>query len=97
MNAPAKITPESLLRIAEERRTLVLAAARGAGLLGGSRSAIGVRVPGPLIEAAKAKTGVSSTTEIVEYALAKLALEDDFGAKLVARRGTIPKDLNLEF
>jgi hypothetical protein len=33
----------------------------------------------------------------VEYALAKVALEDDFGAKLVARKGSIPPDLKLDF
>jgi hypothetical protein len=46
---------------------------------------------------AKQRTGISSTTELVEYALAKVALEDDFGAKLVARRGTIPPDIKLDF
>jgi hypothetical protein len=50
-----------------------------------------------LIEAAKAKTGLSSMTEILEYALAKVALEDDFGAALVARKGKASRDLDLEF
>ena len=34
-------------------------------------------------------------TDLVEYALAKVALEDDFGAKLVARKGSIRRDLDL--
>lgn len=82
---------------ARGRHEKVVAAAREAGLLQGVRGSIGVRIPQPLIDAARAKTGLTSTTDIVEYALAKVALEDDFGAKLVARKGRIPKDLDLEF
>ena len=73
-----------------------MASAEEAGLLEGVRSAIGARVPQPLMEAAREKTGLTSTTDIVEYALAKLALEDDFGAKLVGRKGQVSKDLDLE-
>ena len=83
--------------LSQKRRESVFAAATEAGLLTGVRGAIGARVPKPLIDAAKARTGLTSTTEVVEYALAKLALEDDFGAKLVARKGRIPKDLDLVF
>ncbi len=79
-----------------DRHEKVVAVAREAGLLQGVRGAIGVRIPQPLIDAAREKTGLTSTTDIVEYALAKVALEDDFGAKLVARKGRIPKDLDLE-
>jgi len=89
--------PTRLNSIVAERRATVIAAAEDAGLLGGTRSAIGVRVPRQLLEAARTKTGIEKTTDIVEYALAKLALEDDFGEKLLARKGSIPKDLDLEF
>lgn len=81
----------------QRRRDKVVAAAQAAGLLQGVRNAIGARLPQPLIDAARAKTGLTSTTDIVEYALAKVALEDDFGAKLGARRGRVPKELDLEF
>ena len=79
------------------RQASVVAAATEAGFLAGGRRSIGARVPRHLIEAAKAKTGLSSTTEILEYALAKVALEDDFGAALVARKGKASRDLDLEF
>ena len=79
-----------------DRRDRIVIAAKQAGLLQGARSSIGARVPQPLIDAAKAKTGLSSTTDIVEYALAKVALEDNFGAKLVARKGRVSKDLDLD-
>jgi hypothetical protein len=34
---------------------------------------------------------------VIEYALAKVALEDDYGAKLLALKGTVPADIDLEF
>jgi hypothetical protein len=49
------------------------------------------------VAAAKAQSGIASDTELLEYALARVALEDDFGAKLVSRKGCIPKDIDLEF
>jgi hypothetical protein len=53
-------------------------------------------VPRLLVIRAKQRTGISSTTDLVEYALAKVALEDDFGGKLVARKGSIPADIKLD-
>jgi hypothetical protein len=78
------------------RRRSVVAAAKAAGLLAGDNSALGARVPHRLLAQAKERSGISSTTDLVEYALAKVALEDDFGRKLVGRKGTIPKDIKLE-
>lgn len=86
----------TIAEFAIDRRTRIVAAAEEAGLLTGAKDNIGARVPKPLLNAAKAKSGLSGTTEVVEYALARLALEDDFGAKLVARKGRIPADLDLE-
>jgi len=54
------------------------------------------RVAPELIAAAKKSAGVSSDTDVIEIALAALALEDDFGRKLVRRKGSVPKDLKLE-
>jgi hypothetical protein len=78
------------------RRRSVVAAAEAAGLLSGDNGALGARVPHRLVAQAKERSGIGSTTDLVEYALAKVALEDDFGGKLVARKGTIPADLRLE-
>ncbi len=77
------------------RRHAIVAAAKEAGLLAGDNSALGARVPRELVARAKERSGIHSTTELVEYALAKVALEDDFGSKLVARKGSIPKDIEL--
>jgi hypothetical protein len=42
------------------------------------------------------KSGVASDTDLLEYALAKVALEDEFGAELVRRKGRITQDFDLE-
>lgn len=58
---------------------------------------VGGRVALQLLEAAKARSGISSTTQLLEYALAKVAIEDDFGEFLVSQAGTVDADLDLEF
>lgn len=71
-------------------------AAKAAGFLGGAKSErVGGRVSRRLISAAKAKSGIDSQTELLEYALSKVALEDDFGKKLLARKGSVPDDVEL--
>jgi len=79
------------------RRKAVLETAREAGLLAGVNSRIAGRIRKPLIDAARARSGILSDTELLEYALACVALEDDFGQKLLARRGRVRKDIDLEF
>jgi hypothetical protein len=65
-------------------------------LLGEARNArLSGRVPAGLIEAAKKRSHVTSDTELLELALSRLALEDDFGARLVRRKGSIPADIDL--
>ncbi len=83
--------------IAQTRLASVTAMAEAAGLLAGDRGAIGARVHTALIEAAKSRSGLRGTTAVIEYALAKVALEDDYGAKLLALKGTIQDDIDLEF
>lgn len=84
-------TPEH----AATRRRAVVETAKAAGLLMGDNSAVGARIPRRLITRAKERSGIASTTDLVEYALAKVALEDDFGTKLVSRKGSIPADVKL--
>ena len=50
-----------------------------------------------LLDAAKQRTGITSETALLEYALAKVAIEDDFGARLVRLRGRVSQDVDLEF
>jgi hypothetical protein len=79
------------------RRRAVLEAARKLGLLGGENRRIGGRVCGDLVAAAKKKSRITSDTELIEYALAEVALEDDFGTRLIRRKGRVAKDADLEF
>jgi hypothetical protein len=82
--------------IALERNRLVLEQARAVGLLGEAKNTrLSGRVPTGLIEAAKKRAHVSSDTELLELALSRLALEDDFGARLVRRKASIPADIDL--
>ena len=75
-------------------RRMVRRQAAAAGLTGGEKSArIAGRVTPALLATAREKSGLSSDTELLEYALSKVALEDDFGKWLVAQKGSIPKDV----
>lgn len=79
-----------------DRQTGILATAREEGLLGPRDRAIGGRVPTSLVEAAKARSGIQSDSELLVYALSKVAVEDDFGRKLVARKGRLPRGALLD-
>lgn len=83
--------------IAVLRREAVGRAAQSAGFLEGRTSRIQARIALSLLAAAKARSGITSDTELLEYALARVAIEDDFGTKLLAREGRVPSDLDLEF
>lgn len=84
-------------RTASFRRRSVVDTAKAAGLLSGDNGRIAGRVRQPLIDAAKARTGIVSDTELLEYALARVALEDEFGRKLIGRKGRVDSRLDLEF
>jgi hypothetical protein len=83
-------------RVLRERRQSVSDAADAMGLSAGARGRIAGRVRKILIEAAKGRSGISSDTELLEYALARVAIEDDFGPKLVRRKGRIASDVDLD-
>jgi hypothetical protein len=82
--------------IRPDRQTGILATARDEGLLGVRDRTIGGRVPTPLVEAAKARSGIQSDSELLLYALSKVAIEDDFGRKLVARKARVSRDIVLD-
>ena len=79
------------------RRNAVLRAATEEGLLAGTTGRIAGRVRQQLIDAAHARSGIESDTELLEYALARVALEDDFGQKLIALKGSVAERIDLEF
>jgi hypothetical protein len=54
-------------------------------------------MPKALVARAKARTGVQSDTKLIEMALATLAVADEYPDWLISQRGTVSKDLDLEF
>jgi hypothetical protein len=76
----------------------VLSIAEQQGLLRGGRTlTVRGRMPSLLVEQAKKKTGIQSDSKLIEAALANLVVADDYGEWLLAQRGTVSKDLDLEF
>jgi len=83
--------------VAALRNRATLDSARAAGLMGDAKDArVAGRISSELVAAAKKRAGLSSDTDVIEIALARLALEDDFGAKLVRNKGAVPRDLDIE-
>ena len=74
-----------------ERRTVLVRAAEERGLLGSKDRHIGGRFSDALVQEAKRVSGITETTDLLTYALIKVALEDDFGARLLSRKGRVPK------
>ncbi|GAA3099563.1 hypothetical protein GCM10010520_51250 [Rhizobium viscosum] len=96
MAAQSHTAAETEAKVALNRNRLVLEQAKAIGLLGTAKNTrLSGRVPSELIEAAKKRAHVTSDTELLELALSRLALEDDFGVRLVGRKGTIPTDVDL--
>ena len=85
------------MRRGNPRRDAILETAKDAGLLAGASGRIAGRIRKQLVNVAKARSGIRSDTELLEYALVRVALEDDFGQKLIARQGRVPQDIDLEF
>ena len=75
----------------------VIAAAQRCGLLQEKSGRIGGRVSPALVERAKARTGIETDTDLIEFALANIALEDKFAERFKAIRGTVDPDLKLGF
>ena len=83
--------------IALKRNRLVLEQARAVGLLGEAKNTrLSGRVPAGLIEVAKKRAPTYlPIPSFWSSALSRLALEDDFGARLVRRKGSVPADIDL--
>ncbi len=67
------------------------------GLLEGKGARIGGRVSPALIKQAKRMSGIESDTKLIEFALAMIALEDEFPRVFAASRGTVDPTLKLGY
>jgi hypothetical protein len=72
-------------------------AAQQSGLLSEKSGRIGGRVSPALIEQAKRQTGIETDTDLIEFALATVALEDNFAQAFKESRGKVDPDLKLGF
>jgi hypothetical protein len=94
----ARSSHGSTVSVKSERLQNVLVIADEAGLLRGARKkVVRGRLPEALVNKAKARTGIKSDTDLLEVALANLAVADDFPEWLLSQKGTVNKDLDLEF
>ncbi|MFI0848206.1 hypothetical protein [Mesorhizobium sp. IMUNJ 23232] len=75
----------------------VMQAAEDSGLLGEKSARIGGRISAALIERAKQRTGIKTNTDLIEFALANVALDDDFAKTLRKVAGSIDPSLKLGF
>ncbi|MDQ2080935.1 hypothetical protein RA307_12150 [Xanthobacteraceae bacterium Astr-EGSB] len=83
--------------VSKARFEAVLRAAEQSGLLGEKSSRIAGRVSPALVAQAKRQTGIETDTDLIEFALATIALEDEFARAFKQARGTVDPDLELGF
>ena len=75
----------------------VMEAAARSGLLQGKSGRIGGRMSPRLIEQAKKQIGIGTDMDLIEFALANLALDDDFAEVFRKVDGAIDPELKLGF
>lgn len=85
------------LRAGEGRFETVMKAAERSGLLEEKSSRIAGRVSPALVEQAKKRTGIAADTDLIAFALASVALEDDFPDAFKDARGKVDAGLKLGF
>jgi hypothetical protein len=85
------------IKIDKIRFEAVMKAAERSGLLRKKSSRIGGRVSRALVEQAKRQTGIETDTDLIEFALASVALEDKFAEVFKESRGEVDPDLKLGF
>ena len=85
------------LPVSKARFEAVMQAAQQSGLLGEKGGRIGGRVSSALVRQAKRQTGIETDTDLIEFALATVALEDNFAQVFGESRGKVDPDLKLGF
>lgn len=76
----------------------IMVIAEQEGLLRGERTqVVRGRMPEALVTRAKKRTGINSDTDLIEVALANIAVEDDYADWLLSRRGAVSREADLEF
>jgi hypothetical protein len=72
--------------------------AKEEGLLSRERTqVVRGRMPRALVARAQNRTGITSDSELIEVALAHIAVADDYADWLLSQRGTVAPEVDLEF
>jgi hypothetical protein len=85
-----------LVRSCKLRDVMVIAEEEGL-LHGGRTQVVRGRMPEALVARAKKRTGIDSDTDLIEVALASIAVADDYADWLLSRRGAVDREPVLEF
>jgi hypothetical protein len=85
------------LLVSKARFEAVMRAAEQSGLLNAKSGRIGGRVSPALVRQAKRQTGIETDTDLIEFALATVALEDNFAKAFKESRGKVGPELKLGF
>ena len=85
------------LPVSKARFDAVMRAAKQSGLLSGKSSRIGGRVSPILVKQAKRQTGIETDTDLIEFALATVALKDNFAETFKESRGKVDSELKLGY
>jgi hypothetical protein len=83
--------------VSKARFDAVMQAAEQSGLLNEKSGRIGGRVSPALVRQAKRQTGIETDTDLIEFALATVALEDNFAETFKESRGKVDPELKLGF
>ena len=85
-------------RVCSSKLRDVMVIAEREGLLRGERTQmVRGRMPEALVARAKKRTGIDSDTDLIEVALANIAVADDYADWLLSGRGTVDREAELEF
>jgi hypothetical protein len=85
------------LVVSKARFEAVMRAAKQSGLLNEKGGRIGGRVSPALVRQAKRQAGIETDTDLIEFALATIALEDNFADAFKESRGKVDPRLKLGF
>jgi hypothetical protein len=77
------------LLVSKARFEAVMQAAEQSGLLSEKSGRIGGRVSPAFVKQAKRQTGIETDTDLIEFALATVALEDNFAEAFKESRGKV--------
>jgi hypothetical protein len=83
--------------VSKARFEAVMLAAEQSGLLSGKSGRIGGRVSPALVKQAKRQTGIETDSDLIEFALATVALDDNFAEMFKESRGKVDPELKLGF